>query len=65
MQVVVDAACGGPLEIETQLGAAHTAIAGRGPPGGMTTGGVMMVLGPIAAGPAPQVYAFAANGLAG
>jgi hypothetical protein len=63
--VLVDAACGGPLTIETQLGSAHAVIADRGLPDGVIMGGVMLVLGPIAAGPAPQVYAFAANGLAG
>jgi hypothetical protein len=58
--VLVDAACGGPLSIETKLGSAHAVIDDR-----LLPGGVMMVLGPIVRGPAPQVYAFAANGLAG
>jgi hypothetical protein len=58
--VRVDAACGGPLTIETQLRSAHAVIAERGLPDGL-----MLVLGPIGPGPAPQVYAFAANGLAG
>jgi hypothetical protein len=63
--VLVDAACGGPLTIETQLRSAHAVIDERGLADGAIMGGLMMVLGPIAAGPAPQVYAFAANGLAG
>lgn len=58
--VRVEAACGGPLTIETQLRSAHAVIAERG-----LTDGLMLVLGPIGRGPAPQVYAFAANGLAG
>jgi len=58
--VLVDAACGGPLKIETRLHSAHAVIDEGGLPGG-----VMIVLGPIVPGPAPQVYAFAANGLAG
>jgi hypothetical protein len=65
VRVLVDAACGGPLTIETQLGSAHAVIADRLLPDGVMTGGLMLVLGPIAAGPAPQVYAFAASGLAG
>jgi hypothetical protein len=63
--VRVDAACGGPLTIETQLRSAHAVIADQGLAGGVEMGGLMLVLGPSAAGPAPQVYAFAANGLAG
>ena len=58
--VLVDATCGGPLKIETRLHSAQAVIDEHGLPGGL-----MMVLGPIAPGPAPQVYAFAANGLAG
>jgi hypothetical protein len=58
--VVVGAACGGPVSIETRLHSAQAIIDDQGLPGGL-----MMVLGPIDPGPAPQVYAFAANGLAG
>ena len=58
--VLVDATCGGPLKIETRLHSAQAIIDEHGLPGGL-----MMVLGPIVPGPAPQVYAFAANGLAG
>jgi siroheme synthase len=58
--VLVDAACGGPLKIETRLHSAQAIIDQHGLPGGL-----MMVLGPIVPGPAPPVYAFAANGLAG
>jgi len=47
-------------ESESRLHSAHAVIDEGGLPGG-----VMMVLGPIVPGPAPQVYAFAANGLAG
>jgi hypothetical protein len=59
--VLVDAACGAPSRIETRLGSVRRVIDDRG----LTGGGMMMVLGPIAPGPAPQIYAFAANGLAG
>jgi siroheme synthase len=58
--VLVDATCGGPVSIETRLRSAHAVIEEHGSPGGL-----MMVLGPIVPGPTPQVYAFAANGLAG
>ena len=58
--VLVDMACGGPLSIKTPLRAAHTVIADRG-----LTSGLMLVFGPIAAGPAPPVHTFTANGLAG
>jgi hypothetical protein len=34
-------------------------------PGELMPGGLIMVLGPFAPGPAPEVHAFAANGLAG
>jgi len=63
--VRVDAACGGPLTIETQLRSAHAVIADRLLLDGVIMGGLMLVLGPLVPGPAPQVYAFAANGLAG
>jgi len=65
VQVLVDAACGGPANIATRLRSAHAVIDERGLPNGPNGGGLMLVLGPIAPGPAPQVYAFAANGLAG
>ncbi len=66
VSMLVDAACGRPLRIETHLRAAHSAIADQGGQDGQgVRGGLTMVLGPIAAGPAPQAYAFAANGLAG
>lgn len=60
VQVLVDAACGGPAKIGTPLRSVRAVVDHRGIPGGL-----MMVVGPIAIGPAPQVYAFAANGLAG
>jgi hypothetical protein len=59
--VLADTACGEPLSIETTLCSAEAVIDGRG----IAAGGLMMALGPIIPGPAPQVYAFAANGLAG
>jgi hypothetical protein len=55
-----DGAPGGMPRIETRLGAAHGVVADRGLSGCLTT-----VFGPLASGPAPQVYAFGANGLAG
>ena len=60
VQVLADTEDGVPVNIETQLRSARTAIADRDAPRG-----VMMVLGTIAAGPPPHAYAFAANGLAG
>ena len=65
VQVLVDGACGGPANIATQLRSAHLVIDQRGLAHGLDVGGLIMVVGPIATGPAPQVYAFAANGLAG
>jgi hypothetical protein len=58
--MLVDAACGGPVRIETRLRLVRGVIDDGG-----LAGGVMMVLGPIVPGPAPQIYAFGANGLAG
>lgn len=60
VRMLVDAVGGGPVDIATRLRSAHAAIDDRDLPGGL-----IMVLGPIAAGPGPQVYAFGANGLAG
>jgi hypothetical protein len=65
VQMLVDAACGGPADIATQLRSVHVVLEDRGLAHGLDMGGLIMVLGPIAKGPAPQIYAFAANGLAG
>jgi hypothetical protein len=56
----IEPGCGGPLNIETPLHAAQSALDDRG-----LHGGLIVALGPIAGGPAPQVYSFSANGLAG
>ncbi len=60
VQVQADAPCGGPARLETPLRAAQKTVDDHG-----LTGGLTLSLGPIAAGPAPQIYAFAGNGLAG
>ena len=60
VQMRADAPCGGPARIETPLHAAQKAVDDHG-----LTGGLTLILGPIAAGAGPQAYAFAGNGLAG
>jgi hypothetical protein len=65
VRVLVDSASGGPLSIETRLRSADAVIADRLLPDGVMPDGVMMIFGPIGPVTAPQVHAFAANGLAG
>jgi hypothetical protein len=75
VRVLVESASGRPLSIETRLRSADAVIADRLHPNGVMPDGVMpdgvmpdgvmIVFGPIGPGPAPQLYAFAANGLAG
>jgi hypothetical protein len=65
VRVLVESGSGGPLSIETRLRSADAVIADRLLPNGAMPDGVMIVFGPIGPGPAPQLYAFAANGLAG
>ena len=65
VRLLVESASGAPLSIETRLRSADRVIADRVGPDDVMPDSVMLVFGPIGPGPAPQVYAFAANGLAG
>ncbi len=60
VRVVVEAACGGTLDLEVPLHEAAVAMAEHG-----VQGSVMMAFGPLAVGPSPPSCAFTANGLAG